>query len=308
MIDSFLTVFPIFALILIGWGAIRTGLVREETGNGVADFVFMIALPLMLFRTLATAPLPPSPPWAFWASYFVSLGIIWTAQVQIAGRGFGRERQESAIIGFTAVQSNMVLMGIPLVLRVFGDAGAIPLFLLVALNLPITMTLAMLQIESTGTGGSMGLNILKKLVTNPILIGIFAGAAFRQTGLPIPAPLMATLKFIGDSAAPCALFAMGAGLARYGLGGDTRLLSSVVVLKLLVFPVLVFSLGTFVLGIEPLWVGVATVLAACPCGVNAYLLAERYRLAQGITSGAILISSILAVLTTTLFVWLVTAR
>ncbi|MCA0422276.1 MAG: AEC family transporter [Proteobacteria bacterium] len=308
MLESFLTVFPIFALILIGWAAIRTGLVREETGNGVADYVFMIAIPLMLFRTLATAPLPASPPWAFWASYFISLGLIWVAQTRIASHTFTRGQQESAIIGFTAVQSNMVLMGIPMVLRVFGDAGAIPLFLLVAVNLPITMTLAMLRIESTGASGSVGLTILKKLATNPILIGIFVGAAFRQTGLSIPAPALATLKFIGDSAAPCALFAMGAGLARYGLGGETWLLAIVVALKLLVFPILVFSLGTFVLGIDPLWVGVATVLAACPCGVNAYLLAERYRLAQGITSGAILISSVFAVATTTLFVWLVTAR
>lgn len=305
MLDSFLTIFPIFALIFIGWAAIRAHIVGEQTGNGVADYVFMIALPLMLFRTLATAPLPPSPPWAFWASYFVALGVIWIVMQQLCARVFARGAQESAIISFATVQSNMVLMGIPLVLRVFGEAGAVPLFLLVAINLPITMTLATLQIESSSSGQSRGLSILKKVATNPIILGLGAGALFRQTGLEIPVPLLATLKFISDSAAPCALFAMGAGLARYGMGGEPRLLTAVIVMKLLAFPIIVYLLGTFILRIEPLWVGVATVLAACPSGVNAYLLAERYRLGQGLASGAILVSSVLAVATTTFFVWLV---
>lgn len=308
MIDSFLVVFPIFALIFLGWLAIRINLVTNETGNGVAEFVFMIAIPLMLFRTLATAPLPTAPPWAYWASYFGGLLLVWLIVAQVSTRLFGRNGQESGIISFAAIQSNMVLMGIPLVLRVFGDEGSVPLFLLVALNLPITLTIATLQIESATPGKSKGMTILRKLGTNPLLIGIVAGGIFRQTGLTLPSPAIATLKLIGDASAPCALFAMGAGLSRYGLGGDFRLLTVLSVLKLLVFPVFVFALGTYVLSVPPLWVGVATVLASCPCGVNAYLLAERYRLAQGVVSGAILVTTILALASTTFWVWLVLGR
>ena len=308
MLVSFLTVFPIFAVIALGWGSVHWRLVSEETGNGIAEFVFVIALPLMLFRALATAQLPPALPWTLWLSYYLGLAVIWVIIAQTAKHFFGRGGQEAGIIGFTAGQSNMVLMGIPLILRVFGDQASIPLFLIVAVNLPITLTVATMLIESSTPGQSKSLSILRKLVTNPILIGIIGGAIFRQTGLPLPDPALGTLKFIGDAAAPCALFAMGAALHRYGFGGDGKLLAILVALKLLVLPALVYVLALKVFAIPPLWAGVAVLLAASPCGVNAYLLAERYRLGQGLASGAIAVSTVLSVVTTTFWVWLMTGQ
>lgn len=305
MLASFLTIFPIFAVILLGWSSIRLKLVGEQTGNGVSDFVFVVALPLMLFRTIATADLPASPPWIYWLSYYLGLAVVWIVMAHLARRLFGRGPQEAGIIGFTVGQSNIVLIGIPLILRVYGEAGSVPLFLLVAVNLPITLTVATLLIESADAGGSKVRTILGKLGTNPILIGILAGFLYRQTGLPIPVAVAATLKFIGDAAAPCALFAMGTALSRYGLGGDLRLLALVVALKLLVLPLIVFGLATKVFALPPIWAAVATVLAASPCGVNAYLLAERYRLGTGLASGAIAVSTVLSVATTTFWVWMV---
>ena len=304
MLAAFLIVFPIFAAIAMGWGASRYNILRQETGNGVADYVFVVAIPLMLFRTLATAPLPAQPPLAFWASYFLGLAIVWIAAAQIAVRGFGRGGQEAAIIGFTAAQSNMVLLGIPLVLRVFGDEAAVPLFLLVGVHLPVTMTVATILIETENAGASKARTIVTRLGRNPVVMGIVAGGLFRLTGLDLPAPLLALLKFIGDSAAPCALFATGMALSRHSIKGDRALLAVVAALKLALLPALVFLFARYLFAVPPLWAGVATVLAGCPCGVNAYLLAERYRVATGLASGAVSLSTLLAAGTATFLVWL----
>ncbi len=305
MLASFIIIAPVFAVIALGWLAVRLRLIRGETGDGVADFVFVIALPLMLFRTIATVELPASPPWAFWLSYYIGLALTWMMITPIARHVFGRKQKEAAIIGFTVGQSNIVLLGIPLILRVFGDDGRVPLFLLVAVNLPVTMTVATLLIESAGDSGSRFRSIVAKLVRNPILIGISAGFVWRQTGLPLPDVASTSLRFIADAAAPCALFAMGAALSRYGLGGERLLLVLVVALKLLVFPALVLVLTTRVFTMPPIWSAVATVLAASPCGVNAYLLAERYKLGMGIASGAIAVSTVLSVATTAFWLWIV---
>ena len=61
MLSSFFVVVPVFAVIAMGWAAARFAILRQETGNGISDYVFVIAIPLMLLRTLATAPLPPCP-------------------------------------------------------------------------------------------------------------------------------------------------------------------------------------------------------------------------------------------------------
>ena len=46
------------------------------------------------------------------------------------------------VVGFAAGQANTVMMGIPLILSAYGEEGAVPLFLLVAIHLPVIMVAA----------------------------------------------------------------------------------------------------------------------------------------------------------------------
>lgn len=43
-------VLPIFLLILIGWLIVRVGLLTASVGDALSEFVFKIAVPLLLFR------------------------------------------------------------------------------------------------------------------------------------------------------------------------------------------------------------------------------------------------------------------
>ena len=60
--------------------------------------------------------------------------------------------------------------------------------------------------------------LVRQLVTNPILLGIFVSVAVRLTGLAVPGPLKTMVDMLGDAASPCALFALGIALKRYGFG------------------------------------------------------------------------------------------
>jgi predicted permease len=53
------------------------------------------------------------------------------------------------------------------------------------------------------------------------------------------------------------------------------------------------------------WAGVATLFAAMPTGVNAYLFAARYRVGETLASSAIALSTVLALGTTLFWVWVV---
>ena len=48
-------VLPVFGLIAIGYAAAWSGVLRRETGEALSDFVFIVAIPVLVFRTLATA-------------------------------------------------------------------------------------------------------------------------------------------------------------------------------------------------------------------------------------------------------------
>jgi predicted permease len=109
------------------------------------------------------------------------------------------------------------------------------------------------------------------------------------------------IDMLGSSASPCALFAMGMALKRYGLGDHVKLAGAITALKLLLHPALVYLLATRVFPVPPVWAGVAVLFAAAPSGINAYLFAERYRTGIAIAAGSITLGTVLSVLSTTLW-------
>jgi malonate transporter and related proteins len=299
-------VLPIFIVIALGFGAARVGLLSERTGDGVSEFVFVIAIPALLFRSLATAPWPEAQPWFYWLAYFVALAAVWAATSFIARRSFGITGGALAIAGFASAQSNTVFVGIPLILRAYGEAATVPIFLLLAIHLPVTLAVASLMIEKAGTSGAVWLGIARKLALHPILLGIFCGILYRLTGLPLPEALSNAAKLLGDAAGPAALFALGMTLSRYGLSAPAPLLALMAALKLIIQPLIVYILAFHILPMPPLWAAVAVLFAACPTGVNAYLLADRYQSGVALTSGTIAITTILAAITMTGWLWLIT--
>lgn len=295
MLSSLLIVLPVFGLIAIGYLTRWTRVLRETTGEGLSDFVFVLAVPCLLFRTLATAAIPPDQPWGYWISYFAGLAIVWLIAQLVARRLFARKGPELVVSGFSAAQSNTVFVGVPMILKAYGEAGAVPLGLLLAVHLPVTMTIATLLAEGRATSPKL---LLRRLFTHPIIIGILLGSAARPVVGAIPAPLWSIVDLIAGAAVPCALISLGIALRRYGLASGIGLPAVLSVLKLIVHPLVVFFLATKVFAMPVAWSGVAVLFAACPCGINAYLFAERYKQGVADASSAIALSTALSLFTT----------
>ena len=105
----------------------------------------------------------------------------------------------------------------------------------------------------------------------------------------------------------CALFSAGLALNRFGLAGDLRITLTVSFLKLVVQPGLVFLFGAYVLQLPPVWLGAAVLFAACPSGINAYLLANRYGTGVRIAPSSIALSTALAIVSVTGWLWVLTS-
>lgn len=303
MPDVLAIILPVFGLVGIGFAATKLGLVSVRAGDGLADYVFAIAVPVLIFTMLSESEASlNSSPWGYWISYFAGAAAVWTLAMIVARRVFGREKKESVLHGFSSAQSNTVLIGIPLILQAYGQAGAVPLFLLLAIHLPIMMGAAAFLIETTGgeTGGIK--RFLKTLVTHPIILALVAGVVAHLVGFRLPPSIKPVLDGLGSSASPVALVSMGIALARYGFWADPKAAAVSSAMKLILHPLLVFLLATYVFKLDPVFVGVATLFAALPSGVNGYLIAVRYQTGEAFTSNAIAFSTAFSVLT--VFIWL----
>ncbi|MDQ2696014.1 MAG: AEC family transporter, partial [Pseudomonadota bacterium] len=223
---------------------------------------------------------------------------------------------EQGVIGFGASFSNTGLLGIPLITITFGEAGTLPLFLLIAFHSLLMFPLVTAVVEA-GRGRheaagralpGIAWNILRGLAKNPIILGLLAGLVFNLLRLPIPQWLDTVVKTLSAAAAPCALFAMGATLSHHRIAGNQAEALTVVALKTLVHPLLVWVLATQVFQVAPLWAAVAVLMAGLPTGTNAYLLAQRYSLCVRTVTTATLLSTGLSVLSLSALLFLLNVR
>ncbi len=288
-------ILPVFGLVILGFGAAKAKWFDEGAIRGLSLFVFNFAIPIMLFRTLARVELPETIEWGFLLSYYLGALTVFALGMASAGLLFGRPLEAQGAAGLSAAYSNTVLLGIPLILTAFGDAAALPLFLLVAFHSLLLFPTATAVIEA-GRGRGAGLRRLP-LVTatgmakNPIMVGLALGLAFNLLGLGIPGPIDTIAETLGQAALPCATFAMGASLAQYRIAGSMTESAVLIALKIFVHPLLVWLLATYLFDVEPLWATVAVVMAALPSGVNAYLFAERYGTGIAQAATAVLVST-----------------
>ncbi|MCB8819746.1 AEC family transporter [Microvirga rosea] len=300
MLDLLAIVLPVFGLIGIGYAARWTNFVSERMGEGLSEFVFSLSLPCLIFRTLVKAEIPAVQPWGYWISYFAGVAVVWTLAMIAGRRLFALKGVSAVVAGFSAGQANTVFVGVPMILKAYGEAGAVPLFLLIAVHLPVTMTLATIMAEGRQASP---LVIVRRLLTHPIVVGILAGSACRPLAPHLPGPIWQVVELLGSAAVPCALVSMGIALRRYGLETGWQLPTLISALKLLLHPLIVLLLATHVFSMPPVWAGVAVLFASCPSGINAYLFAERYGEGVALASSAVTLSTVLALGTTLLWLY-----
>jgi malonate transporter and related proteins len=291
----------VFGLMASGYAATFTRVFDRTAANALASFVFYFAIPVMLFRNMATTALPEQIAWGYLLSYFLGVAMVFGTGMTIARLAFGGSLERQAIIGFGGAFGNSVLLGIPLVLTSFGEQASLPLFLLLAFHSTVLFTAITVIIEA-GRGSraelrSVPIKAIKGLAGNPILWGMVLGIGFGLLGLKLPGAIDRWATMISGAAVPCALFSVGASLRVYRVVGALRPALMMVALKLIGHPLAVWLLATMVFDVPPLWAKVVILLAALPVGVNVYVFAIRYEAGQAESAAAILISSILSVVT-----------
>lgn len=305
MTDVINTVAPVFGLIALGWIAARLNLLHESADKGLASFVFTIAMPALLFRTMATITLPEGSSALLLVAFMGSAVVTWILATLVTRVPLGRPLADSASIGMGATFGNTVMMGIPLAVGHFGEQAIAPLAVVVAVHAPSMWLIATLQNEAINRDGARAPleiigNLTLDLVRNPILIGIVLGSVWRTTGAEIPAIPDKIISYLAAAGIPGALFALGLSLAKYRIRGQSSTLAAMSVLKLIVMPVVAWILADAVFDLPPLWTGVVVILAACPTGANAFLFASQYDRAVASVSGSVALGTILSVVTITL--------
>ncbi len=302
------TVLPIFALILAGFGFARLRGLGDTTVTILNTYVVWLALPALLFDFVAEADwatlAQPRFTFVFAAGMLATFGLSYWLTPRIAGER--RSMARRSLDALTASYSNTAYMGIPIAHGLLGEAGLAAAVIASLLTVCALFAFSVIWVEvDLNRGGAMGATIAKvggSVLRNPIVAAPVAGAAWALTGLAMPDAAGAFLKMLGGSATPVALVTIGVFLAQRRGRGEPKELGFAVACKLVVQPAVTLAL-LVLLPLEPVYAAAALIIAALPTGTGPFMVAELYAQEVTLASRAILLTTMLSLVTVTGVAW-----
>ena len=307
------TVLPVFGLIVMGYVFAWAKFIDAAAVKGLGFFVFNVAIPALLFKTTATVDMQNVAPWNLWGAYFGGLLITWIVAACVSKRFASLNYSGGASASMAAGFGNLAMLGTPLALSHFGQQVGVPLGIILSVHAPILWTAATLHREIARHSGiphwsAMAKELVNNLAKNAIVISLLAGALWRLAGIGMPSIPDKMLSMLADASVPTALFALGASLAGYSLKGAWEGMAALIGLKMILFPIAVFTLTHIAFPLPPLYAKLAVLFAAMPTGANAFLFAQRNDEAVPAVSAAVALGTGLAALTATVLLYLMDAN
>ena len=298
-LKAFELALPLYLLVLIGYLLARFGNWPTAVAEALSRFVFVIAIPSMLFAL--TSDLSRLPPFdgRVLIAYFGACLAVFVAGRILAARLFGQDGVGQSVFAMGAIYGNTVMLGLPIAQAAIGEAAVPTLALVLVTNALVMWTLATVSVEWSRGGRLTGRGILltlRSVLTNPVVASILLGIAWSMTGLPLPWAVKSTLNLLGQSTVPLALVTVGFGLAAYRIREGMNEAMVITALKLVALPLLVWIFARLI-GLPPLETQVVVLLSSIALGVNVYLMAREFKALQGPIGTALLVSTIVSAIT-----------
>ena len=300
MLSVVAVVLPVFGLIFLGYYLGRIQFFSSAGIHEISKFIFYLAIPALVFRTGATQfgsqPLDLS----ILLLYFGCNGLLFFISLMISRHYLKINFNYSVVIASGTTYSNLVLVGLPIVQVRFGDEGLLALLTILSINALILFVIpsAMIEISGKKKGGIFDSvkEAVNSVLKNPLIIAIFCGGAWGLSGYDLPYVVDRFTALLGQAAAPCALFAVGASLSQYAIRGNILGASMISAVKLLVAPLFVWLVGRYFFELSSVWLAVAVLSSGLPVAANVFVLSERYDVGVDRASAAIFMSTFLSMI------------
>lgn len=295
---------PLFLLAALGWLLMRGGMFSKEFVRVADKFVFQVALPVMLFRDIATADIREIFDIRFVAYCMLATTamfvVTWLLTVLLM-----KDRSMIGAFVQASARGSAAVMGIAFVNNIYGESGMAPLMLVAAVPLYNIYSVIILTVHGQGVtrDGKALKRAFFNVLKNPIIIGVVAGIPFSAFGIAVPTIPLKILDNLANMATPLALLAIGASFegpkALQKLA--PTLMSSLVKLVLIPAALIPFAVWAGFRG--PELVALLVMLGA-PTTVTCYVMAKQMGNDAVLSSSCVMTATLLSSITLTMWIFL----
>lgn len=273
MIQTFLALIPIFALILFGYTLKHIKFPSLEFWEGAEKLVYYVFFPALLIYKLSTASVNIYEYIDFIFVSIISIFILFLSVIifrkVIKGSG---ENFTSVIQGAIRFNSYVFLALTDLF---FGSDGLVVAAVLISFAIPFLNLLCISSFAIFITDSKASLkSVFKSIIKNPLILGCLIGGLINSLNLYIPAPILDSLKILSSATLPLGLLCVGVGLEFKMSVYDAKDIIVSSIFKFVVYSLIVVALVSFI-DLTKLEYQVLMLFSAMPTATSAYILAKQ---------------------------------
>tara|TARA_R100000935_G_scaffold15932_1_gene31806 strand:+ start:2076 stop:3134 length:1059 start_codon:yes stop_codon:yes gene_type:complete len=282
MIDAIIfaitIVLPNLALMGLGFFMKRRGEADQVFIDQASNFVFNYCLPCLLFFSVVDSDVDYAKQMVLIVAGILVTFILFIGSELYAKR-FISDPANQGVFVQGIFRSNMAIIGLATVANAYGSSGlgigAVYMGVVTILfNILAVITLSRVSKSMDDTWLSRSTMIVKKLLTNPLIIALVA--AFTYKALPLP-PLAGVIHTTGGLLAavalPLALICAGASIDLKSMLHPSGLSMQASIGRIVIAPLVAIAVG-FAFGLTGVHMGVLFLMVASPTAAASYVMAK----------------------------------
>ena len=306
--DSFIfslnATMPVFLVIVLGYILKQIGLFTDEFCRVGNKYVFLVALPVLLFRDIAQTNLYEDFELSF-VLYCAGVTTLVFLGVWFLAAHILKDKSLVGAFAQASVRSSAAILGIAFVENMYGNAGLAPLMIVSAV--PLFNIYSVIILTFSANGGQHGTGAIRKacinVLKNPIIIGIVLGLPFSLLRIEIPTIPLKMIESVGATATPLALLVVGAGFEGTKALAKIKPTLWATAIKLLFLPAVFLPLA-ITLGLQDAELVAALIMLGSPTTVSCYVMATNMGNDGELSTSIIVLTTLLSSVTLTGWIFL----
>lgn len=287
---------PIFLILMLGVGLRRIGMLTDGFIDAGSRLVFNVALPTLLFMSIATARFDfaahlPMVAYGVAAALLIYILFEWVAGIAI------EPRRDRGVVIQGAFRSNLGVIGLAYCVNAYGEAGLRTASLYLGVITILYNVLSVITLNRSLQQHKNIARMLRGIATNPLIVGILLAVPVSLLEVPLPSLLEKSASSVASLTLPLALLCTGAALDFGSFRKELRNALMASTGKLILAPILATA-GALALGFRGIELGVLMLMAAAPAAAAGYVMVRAMGGNATLAANIIALTSLGSLLTT----------
>ncbi len=307
MLESFLVAFnavaPFLILLGIGFAAVRLKWADRPFMDRLNALNYKLFFPFLMFNNVYSAKPENMPSVKLMVTGVLSVSLLVVLLVILVPK-LVRENPRRGVIIQGIFRSNFIIYGIPLTTYVFGTEKSSICGMMIMIMVSLFNVAAVIVLEMFREGGTVRpKQLLLGIVKNPLLQGCLAGLVFYLLQIRLPSFIASPVSSLAGLATTLALVVLGANLKFDELKKNSRTISIVLAVRLVILPV-VMLVFAYMIGLRGVELFLILMIFGTPVATSSYPMAQNMG-GDGQLAGQLVFVSTVASLAT-IFVFIFT--